>query len=305
MKILNSLNILEKPSCVSLGFFDGIHIGHRAVISNMVKKAKESGLNAVVFTFSESPKKVLGVANIEKIISNNQKENILNDMSVDILYNIDFSTIMNLSAREFVSKILIKTLKVEHVFCGFNYRFGKGGSSDTKELLKLCKEHGITTNIVMPVTFDNQVVSSSRIRNYLKDGKIDIANKLLKRPFSYQFPIMHGSMMGRKLGYPTINQELNDGIIIPKIGVYKSYVLIDGKRFDSVTNIGLSPTIGNRDKPNSETFILNYNGENLYGKNIEVFLLSYIRNEIKFESLDELKLQIEKDIYYNKIPPII
>lgn len=287
---------IEKSSCktaVALGFFDGIHLGHRAVIESAVK-CRSKGLSPVVFTFSQNPSSVITGKKIPELIQPELKCSILNRMMVETLYAADFKEVMNLSSREFVKNILADKLNAKKVFCGFNYHFGSGGQSDAESLREICSEYDIEAVTLPAVLFKEEPISSTRIRHALKQGKITDVTKMLGREFSFKIEVRKGNQLGRQLGTPTFNQPMPDGFILPRFGVYASSVDIGGDHVCGVTNIGIKPTVGS-DGPLAETWMPKMQCGELYGKTIEVKLLDFIRGETKFNSIFELKAAILDD----------
>lgn len=281
----------EKKRAVALGNFDGIHIGHSAVIGCAVSAA-QSGLVPSVLLLDPMPSRFFGKAESKELVSAEEKEHIISAMGAEVV-KVDFSAVKDYTPEEFFEKIIVGELGAGMLCCGFNYRFGKGGSGDSTLLDALCKKSGIELCIVPAVLYDNQPVSSTRIRTALENGDITLANTMLGRDFGYTLEVVHGDELGRTLDCPTINQLFSEGMIVPKYGVYASRACVDGVWYSSVTNIGRRPTFEN-DQQRSETHILGYCGD-LYGRQVEVRLLRYIRGEMKFASLDELKNQLAKD----------
>ncbi len=285
--------ISKNGSAVALGFFDGIHLGHRAVITRMVSYAKEKGLTPVVYTFKKNPASLLGKS-CEIITPNEERRAILKEIGVELVAEDDFLSVQNMLPETFVQKILVKRLRAKKVFCGFNYHFGKGGRADSRDLKKICSVYHIETETLPPVVAQGDTVSSTRIRNLIKKGEISEANKLLGYNFGFSSVIEEGNHIGRLMETPTINQKLPEGLAIPKFGVYTSIVTVEGKTYPGVTNIGVKPTIGNY-SPLSETWLPKYNGPSLYGKKTEVRLLLFQRPERKFSSIKELEDAIKRD----------
>lgn len=296
MQIYNTIT-LTSPCCIALGCFDGIHIGHQKIIRSMCGFAKDCGLESAVFTFDSPPAAVLGKAPKRSLLSSIDKMNILDSLGVDKCFSIDFSTVRNISPEDFVSRILADTLNAKAVFCGFNYRFGKHAQGDSDLLSRICAEKNIQTFVSSPVCYGDKSVSSSRIRDLIENGDILTANKLLGRPFSVEQVITEGKHNGRTVGIPTVNQNLSDGFVTPRFGVYASFVYIDGKRYEGITNVGVRPTVGGTHK-NIETHILSRFYGNMYGKSVRTELLQFVRDERKFDDLEQLSLQIKKDIAY-------
>lgn len=284
-------DFMKTKTAVALGTFDGLHKGHLSVINKTVAQ-KSNGLLPVILLFSEHPLKVL-TANPPKELFNGKIKEREIEKTGCIPYTVSFDKIRNMSPEEFVTEILIKELNAGFVSCGFNYRFAKNGNGNIQILSELCKKYLISIEIAEKVDFNNECISSTRIRTAIENGNIETANNMLGRRFSYDFEVVGGDHRGRVLGFPTINQYFPDNFVVPKYGVYASASQINDKWYPSMTNIGIRPTIGNS-KPRSETCILGFSGD-LYGTNTEVALISYLRPEIRFENLNELTEQMEKD----------
>ena len=282
----------NRPSAVALGFFDGLHLGHIEVIKRALLK---DGLCSVVFTFNDktSLPKFSGKKG-HCIITHEQKTAIFASLGVERVYAPDFSDVKDYSAREFVERILRDELNASVVVCGYDFRFGKGGEGDPEALKALCAEYGMECEVVPAVTVDGVTVSSTAIRDMIRAGDIETANRFLGYELSYDLPVAEGSKIGRTIGFPTINQEIPDYMVKPKNGVYKSWAIAEGKTYRGITNIGVKPTVSNAGKSLMETHIIGFDGD-LYGKTVRVALREFIRDEVKFGSLEELKRQIELD----------
>ncbi len=287
MQVFYDLVPTTEYSAVALGFFDGIHLGHKAVIHQAVK-CKKNGLVPTLLTYSKKPRDVLSKGKSDYLETPEHKINQLEKVGIEKLYVIDFSDIMTLSPEEFVEQILIKKLKAKKVFCGFNYHFGKGGKATGVELEEICRNYGIKAVVVPPVIMDGGVVSSTRIRHLLSDGNVKEANSLLGYNFGIKTDVVHGNHIGKGLGFPTINQKAVEGVILPKFGVYASIVTIDDNSYCGVTNVGVKPTVGNY-APLYETWMPEYKGDDIYGKTVTVELIDFIRPEKKFANFEDLK----------------
>lgn len=279
-----------KNTAVALGSFDGLHIGHSAVIASALSM-RDTGLFPVVLLFDSHPLRVLGDAP-DEILQKHIRNRILEDMGVKIV-EIKFSDICNMAPEEFFGEILVKQLGAKAVCCGTNYRFGAGGAGDCTLLSTLCEQNSVLLNVTPSVELDGAPVSSTRIRSAIKEGNIPLANAMLGREFRYDGEVVEGDKVGRLMGSPTANQLFESGFIVPASGVYASVVVLDGKEYCGVTNIGIRPTF-NKSQLRSETFIEDFSG-NIYGKNIEIRLLEHIRGEKKFGSMEELAVQIKLD----------
>lgn len=283
------------PSVAALGIFDGVHIGHASLIARATEerdKLRKKSIPAVCIVWSlfETPKCASSITTLE------EKLNLFAELGVDYAVIEHFDEVKHLSPEEFVADTLISKLDCRCAVCGFNFHFGSGGKGDAETLSRLLSQSGASTAVVPPVVCENgSVVSSSIIRTLIENGDMEEAAILLGRPFSINFPVVHGKHLGRTIGIPTVNQNFPDGHIIPRCGIYSSSVEIDGKVFMGVTNIGSRPTFENDAAVNSETHIIDYDGF-LYEKKIKVSFHKRLRDEIKFSSSDELCRQIAEDI---------
>lgn len=288
---------IQAESSVALGCFDGVHIGHSKIISSTVEVAKNEGLISVVWSFQAPPKGILSdkTDSITVLTPPTEKKRLIRDLGVDVLFCVPFNEkIAKLSPRDFFENIILKRLNAKHIFCGFNYRFGYKGEGDIKLLGALCEEFNISLTVIDEITVDKVTVSSSAIRSYLLGGELENAQKMLGRPFAIKGKVKDGQHLGRTLGFPTVNQEVPKGKISIKNGVYLTRVKFGKALKYGVTNIGMRPTV-NGTEPICETHILDFSGD-LYGKTVTVEFIKFIRGEQKFNSLDELTKQVQKDI---------
>lgn len=280
-----------RKACVALGLFDSVHKGHRAVISEAVSLAKEKGLDAVAFTFTNGAVSVKGV---KPVITDEQKEKMLLSLGVAKVVSEDFESVRELSAQDFFVKKLLRELGCGYIVCGYDFRFGKNASGDTSLLYELCEKYGVGLCVVDKVSQDGVTVSSTAIREYISDGEIEKANRLLGYSFCIESEVSHGRQLGREMSFPTANQPLDESVVLPKFGVYSSQLEIGGRLYDGITNVGVKPTVGS-DRPVCETHILGFRGD-LYGKTARLYLKRFIREEKKFSSVKELTMQIARDI---------
>ena len=286
----NFFEILPEKSgtAIALGYFDGLHKGHRNVLS-LAAAEKENGLTPVCFTFSKSPKSVLNSTQSNALMTSEDKIKTLERLGIERTYQADFEKIMNMPAQDFAQKILIDTLKAEKLFCGFNYRYGKNGEGSAETLKSFCDSKGITLTVVPAQESEGEIVSSTLIRKLITDGNVKRANELMCSRFGFSSVIEHGKRLGRELGTPTINQPLCSELVVPKFGVYASIVTLEnGETYCGVTNIGIKPTVGGN-TPLCETWMPKYKGGEIYGQSADVRLLEFIRPERKFSGIDELK----------------
>ncbi len=285
-------NDVTRTRAVALGNFDGIHTGHREIIKKTASFA-ECGLEPCVLLFFEHSVKALSGNIPPMLMSENERKAFFESNGFSVEY-IDFNKIKNMSPEQFVTEILRDRLHASAVICGYNYRFGKNAQGNAQTMTELCRKYGIESVVVDEVDYDGVPVSSTQIRNLIENGEIEKANILLDRSFGFSATVIDGDKRGRTLGIRTANQRIPEHFVIPKFGVYESFVTIDGKHYKAITNIGRRPTVGT-DIILSETHILNFS-DDIYGKEIDVRLIRFIREEKKFSSFDELKRQMNEDI---------
>lgn len=289
---------LDNGTYIALGSFDGLHIGHMSLISKTVKLAEKNNAKSMVFTFKNHPLMTINPEVSPKLImDNNCKLEVLEKSGLDIINMVDFNkSFMRMSTEDFVIN-LIKHYKVKGLVVGFNYRFGYKNLGDVGLLKKMSNDYDFSLNIIEPVKYEGQVVSSSFIRNIIVDeGDMKKVNKLLVRPFVIQGTVIKGKQLGRTLGFPTVNLDYHKRFIIPKGGVYYTAVEYEGRTFKGITDVGYNPTTEDN-KLSIETHILDFN-EDIYGKDIRVYFIERIRDEKKFNSLHELAEQLKKDKIY-------
>ncbi len=278
-----------KECALALGTFDGMHKGHVSVI----KAARESGFEVVALTFPVPPKFILSGEKYELLMTAEAKEKALAELGVIRCDYLDFDAVCLLSPKEFLDYVCEK-YPVKMISCGFNYRFGKNGEGDTKFLREYCKEKGITVHVARARQVENEIISSSLLRQMIKEGNVDKANKLLYKPFSFFGPVVHGDARGRELGFPTVNVNYPEELVLPKAGVYAGETYVGGKLYHCVTNIGFRPTYAVK-KALCETFIIDFD-TNLYDTVFEIRLKRFLRSEKKFSGVKELQKAIAADV---------
>ncbi len=290
----NVLSPQQQNTAVALGFFDGVHRGHRRVLS-LCAAQKAQGLTPVCLTFSESPRAVMNGGEFFYLMTRRDKVKVLEAIGMEQVIFADFRAIMHLSPEAFFHDILVKQLRAKALFCGFNYHFGKSAEGDSALLQRLCGESGIVLTVVPPETNDGEVVCSTFIRGLIAGGEVERANQLLGARFGFSAEITHGRRLGRELGTPTINMPLEKDLVLPKFGVYASLVTLEsGERFGGVTNVGVKPTVGGT-VPLWETWMPDYHGGEIYGQTADVRLLKFLRPEQKFDNLNALRGAILRD----------
>ena len=286
--------VVQKSTYVALGSFDGIHKGHLALINKSNELSRKNDSLSMVYTFKNHPRKFINKEGSPKLlVTLHEKIRILEDLKVDLSSFVEFNKkFMELEPEEFIEN-LIKNYNVRGIVVGFNYRFGHKNKGDVKLLKELCDLKGLELYIIEPFTYKSEVVSSTRIRKALSEGELEDANNMLGRYFSLNGEVVSGKKIGRTINFPTANLKNNDEIILPKIGVYYTNVEVNGEIYKGITSVGNNPTVNGKNTT-VETHILNFD-EDIYGKHIKLYFISKIRNEKKFNSLEELKEQLIKD----------
>ncbi len=294
MKIIEYSHLVKtehkRPCAVALGYFDGVHTGHRALISMLTEKAKELSLTSCLFTFSESLAKSKNKQTT--IYKLEDKIKFFETLGIDEVVIADFDDVSDLTPEEFVGDVLINSLGVDIALCGYNFRFGRSASGDAPLLSRLMAKNGAQAIILSEMRLDGEEVSATRIKKLLKDGNIEKANRLLGTPYFIRGAVEKGLGLGGAYGFPTVNTSLDESIPLAT-GVYRTAMKIGEKLYTGITNVGSCPTVKEREI-HAETLIANFTGD-LYGKNICIYFLGYLRNEKSFASIDELREQIYKD----------
>jgi len=298
MKIY-SLKDLPLPfeSVVTIGAFDGIHQGHKALLRETLRLSTELSLEPVVVTFDPHPRKVLQPQVPFKLLTTlEEKLKLIEKEGLEKVVVIPFTkALAELSPDLFVERYLIDLLRVKGVVVGFNFRFGKERKGDGELLKNFGTKYGFQVKIVPPVIIDNQRVSSSYIRDLLSQGEVERASLFLGRPYFLRGKVIKGEGRGRGLGFPTANLEVSEEKLVPARGVYAVWVDLDKQKYKGALNIGFNPTFGGK-KLSIEVHLLHFNhSQDLYGKIIQVDFIKYLRGEKKFSSIEDLIFQIRQD----------
>ena len=293
-------NILEyKPSresIVTIGTFDGVHIGHRKIITDMVAKGKKENLLTILLTFFPHPRMVLQKdSNIKMIDTINEKKNIFKKLGVEVLiiqpFTKDFS---RMSAIKFTRDILVNGLKVSKLMIGYDHRFGRNREATVQTLKGFGLDYNFKVDEIPAQDIESISVSSTKVRNAIRSGDFKLVNKFLSRPFNLSGKIIKGDELGRKIGYPTANLNIFEKYKLkPQNGVYLIRTRLKKQTYFGMMNIGIRPTISAKNNQ-IETHLFNFNG-NLYGHEMTLEILEKIREEKKFESIEKLKIQLDID----------
>lgn len=285
---------LSMPSAVALGFFDGVHIGHREVLRQAVAYSQEHGTIPCAFTFAASSLPVKQGASLLYIYPDSQKTALLDACGIQSVYSPEFSRLCDMDGETFCRRVLKERFSAQAVFCGRDFHFGAKAAWGYADLQAFGQMYGFSVHLVEPVRYQGEVVSSTRIRRALSDGDMDLAAALLGAPYAVQGIVQHGNAFGHTKQVPTINLAFAPGQMVPRYGVYVSRTHTHQGVYPSVTNVGVRPTVSDSKTPNAESYLLNFSG-NLYTQLCQVDLLYFLRDEQQFPNTDALYRQIAQD----------
>lgn len=286
---------MTKQKVMALGFFDGIHVGHAALINKIKQRAEETGAEPAVLTFDVHPDNLVFKKTVPLINSAEDRENILSRcFGIDDVVVIHFNQrVMHMDWQDFIDE-LIDEMHLRWIVVGHDFRFGYKGLGTAEKLKAYCAERGVGCDIIPAVCRDGVVVSSTLIRQLIETGEMEKANEYLGHPHTLTDVIRTGYHLGTKMGTPTINMSFPQGVIIPRHGVYAAMAYIDGQEYMSVTNVGIRPTVSDSGNVNVESFLLDFCG-NLYGHRARIDFYKFLRPERKFDDVNELAAQIKSD----------
>ena len=298
MRIFDNLKSYssEKESILTIGTFDGVHIGHNKILKRLIQDSKKNNLSSLVMTFFPHPRMILNKSHEIKMIDTiDEKINLLEKTGLDnlIIHPFD-NNFSKIRAKEFVEEILVKKLKIKEIIIGYDHKFGKDREASVEDLKKFGKDYMITVKENPAQEIDSIAISSTKIRNAILNGEIEKCNKFLGRNFILTGKVVYGDGLGKKIDFPTANIEIKETYkIIPKNGVYLVKTKINSNTYFGMMNIGIRPTVGGTNK-SLEIHFFNFK-DNIYGKNVSIEIIKKIRDEEKFSSIDQLKIQLKKD----------
>ena len=287
---------IQRPTVLTLGVFDGLHLGHQLIMSTVVERARAAGAVPTVITFDPHPRAVLHPESAPPLLQTfDQKIEAFDVLGIEqtivLRFTPEFAAVR---AHDFLRDVVMDRLHAREVYLGKGFAFGHEREGNIDLLRRLGGELGFVAGEVPEVRLRGRRVSSSKIRELLTRGQVNLARRMLGRPYGVEARVEHGSERGHQLGFPTANLHPHNRVI-PKNGVYVTGTLIEGQWRRSVTNVGLRPTFGDVTEPSVETFVMNWDGD-LYGDVVRVRFLHRLRDERKFSSIDELKTQISRDV---------
>ena len=286
---------MTKQKVMALGFFDGIHIGHAALINMIKQLAQETGAEPAVLTFDVHPDNLVFHKTVPLINSAEDREHILKRyFDIDDVVVIHFSQrVMHMDWQDFIDE-LIDEMNLRWIVVGHDFCFGHKGLGTAAKLKEYCEERGVGCDIIPAVCRDGVVVSSTLIRELIESGEMEKANEYLGHPHTLTDVVRSGYHLGTQMGTPTINMGFPQGVIIPRHGVYAAKAYIDGQEYMSVTNVGVRPTVSESGNVNVESFLLDFRG-NLYGHQARIDFYKFLRPERKFDDVETLAAQIKSD----------
>lgn len=284
-------------TAVGLGNFDGLHVGHMALVNTLISEARLNCLESLIYTFTKHPENIIRKKLFTPLLTTvSKKIQILSETALDFVYFDEFDEdYSRMQPENFVREVLLGKLGGKLIVAGFDYRFGYMGQGNVSLLKELGRKYGFKVIIIPPIKINNEIVSSTLIRGHVTKGDMESVFKLLGRHYSITGEVRDGKRIGRRIGFPTANLHPEEYLIMPHAGVYVTKTLYNGEFYNSITNIGINPTFGDVGRVSAETHILNFDRD-IYCSSIEVFFMTMLRNEIKFKSGEELAKQIKKDI---------
>ena len=298
MNIYNSIDEIGKDenTVLTIGTFDGIHEGHKVLFKKIKKYSSDNNLRNLVVTFYPHPRMVVSDFKIKLVTTLDEKSELISQLGIDNLLVLEFSKkFSEQSSEEFITKVVCDKIGVKHIIIGHDHRFGKDRSGNDNELIELGSKNNFTVECVGPIKSEEEIISSTKIRNAILDGNIEKANKFLGRNYCLHGTVVKGVSRGRILGFPTANIEVeNKNKLIPKNGVYVVQALVEGEVVYGVMNVGLRPTFADTLSVVIEVHLFDFN-KDVYGKTVKIDLLKRIRDEKRFNNKEELIYQIGKD----------
>lgn len=290
---------LNRDTAAAIGKFDGLHLGHRRLLQEIVAK-KQDGLAACVFTFDPSPAVFLGRSDGKELTTKEEKRRLFERMGVDILVEFPMtkeSAAMN--PREFIEEVLVQKMHVRFLAAGIDVSFGARGAGNAELLQELAKVHGYQVKTIEKVKLEGTEISSTLVRSQVEIGNMPYVEALLGMPYTIVGEVQHGRALGRTLGMPTVNLLPGKDKLLPPKGVYYSEVRYHGKKYAAISNIGCKPTVSQEEIIGVESYLYDFE-EEIYGEDIEVSLLAFKRPEMRFAGVEELKKQMQEDISVGK-----
>lgn len=290
---------LDRETAVAIGKFDGVHKGHRRLLSEIIRK-KEQGLMACVLTFDPAPAAFFGLSDGRELTTREEKYLLFERMGIDVVVEFPMTKISaSMEPETFAAEVLKDSLQAAYICAGTDLSFGAGGKGNAALLYSLQEKLGFTVETIDKVSVEGKVVSSTYARELLEQGEMEALSQYLDMPYMIVGEVVHGKRLGRNLGFPTINLLPDEKKLLPPNGVYYAKVLYKGKEYRAISNIGYKPTVTQEHIRGIETYLYDFN-EEIYGEYVEISLLKFKRPERRFESVEALKMQLFRDIEEGK-----
>jgi riboflavin kinase / FMN adenylyltransferase len=297
MQHYHSLEEVSLPnSWLTVGVFDGVHLGHQQIIKRLTSGAREQGVPAVVLTFEPHPAKLFGRSEIRLLTLPDERAELFNSMGVDVVVTHRFDQgVANTTAFDFMQQ-LKHHLGISHLVLGYDSTLGKNREGDATRLIEIGSELGYTVEVVSALSDESGVISSTAIRKLIETGNVVEAARLMGHPYSLHGPVIHGDARGRTINVPTANIGYSHDKMIPANGIYACWAFLNGRKYQAAINIGINPTFTpDKQIPNVEAHFLDFRDE-IYGEDVKLEFVARLRNELRFDSVDKLLEQIWKDI---------
>lgn len=286
---------LEKDTAVAIGKFDGVHIGHRRLLEEIISR-KADGLKACVFTFEPAPAVLFGQSDGKELTTREEKRLLLERMGVDILVEFPLTLeTAGISPEDFVTELLAEQMRVKFIAAGSDLSFGAKGAGNAALLRSLSKEYDYEVKIIDKVYYEGKEVSSTYLRSLVEAGNMELSEKLLGIPYSVIGKVVHGNRIGRTIGFPTINLIPAENKLLPPNGVYYSKVYVRGQSYRAISNVGYKPTVTKEHVLGVESYLYDFTQE-IYEEEVEVSLCGFRRPEMQFAGLEALQSQLKEDI---------
>ncbi len=285
---------IENPTSATIGNFDGVHVGHKKIIDSVKKEAQEKGLSSCVITFHPHPQKVLQNIDVPLLVPIRERLKLLERLGVDYVASYTFTReLSQISAKDFITDTLVGKLNLKHLIVGPDFSFGRKREGNAELLRVMGEKLGFETRVLEPAVIDGKIVSSSAVRNFVREGDVREASQFLGYDFYIEGQVIEGERRGRQIGFPTLNLD-TDWDILPRVGVYATRAYIDEEKKESITNVGYRPTFGS-DGLLVETHVFDFDRD-VYGKRVRVEFIERVRDEQKFDGPGALVDQIKKDV---------
>jgi riboflavin kinase/FMN adenylyltransferase len=304
MRVFYDIDEIKKDlnTYLTLGTFDGLHLGHQQILKEVVDRSKKNSGRSFLVTFNPHPRLVLNsnVNKIKLLTTTEEKLKLIEELGIENVLVINFTKeFSQISSYSFIKDFLYEKIGLKEIIIGHDHQFGKGREGNREQLENTAASLNFSVDVIGPVTVNDTIISSTKIRHAITEGDIDKAAAFLGRFYSFEGRVIEGDKRGRTLGFPTVNIAVEESKQLPKIGIYAGRIYVDGKKYNGVMSLGVRPTFYNSTSVLPEFFIFDFN-EDIYGKNVKVEVIKYLREEKKYNIVDDLVSQMRKDVLLSK-----